>query len=287
MSLDKSYETTLKKYQKLVENEKKNSLDATSMNKIDLVQRQENYRKPVHVIGLTKGLNMQQGTVKPDGFVNPNIKITSGIPQLPLPLQVFNVLLPFSANETAVVIPNANMYAVKLLIVAPSSNGYPVADDQEDLNTNVDVTVKSPANGNIATPVANQPEWITPYSFLVTVNDDEMGAASPYQTSNVAIPMTIGIGTNTSSNGNTVDPSNDLGGNFEGEVNFQVNPSPQYTYNSAYNASQGTTFPQPSTSQMFGNNQTLTPGGPNFQFTPPQLNAVIMQNMTTAGVNLI
>ena len=172
------YESQVKKLLLILERERQNALDSDSLQKITHVPRPENFRKQVGVITLTTGFNIQTGTTKPDGYINPLVKVVQGIPQISPPPPIFPVILNLSLAGNPVPIPNmvAN-YDTNLLMVVHNSNYLPVPDTKEDMQA-ITVTVNPSVNGvpQGAQPLLGTPSYVGQGVFNIPLSGSTPGS---------------------------------------------------------------------------------------------------------------
>lgn len=182
-----NYESAIKKFLQIFEKENQNKFDSDNLKDLNLVRRDESYRKTIGLIRLVKGFNVQTGTTIPTGFVNPLLTITNFSPNITPPVRIFPVLLDFVAGQD-VTIPDALLSTVaKLLLVATSSNEAPVPDVESDLaGIKVNVT---PKNGS-PTPLIGTPTFIAPGVIQIPLTQAETTVAG----TNPFVTITVGNG---------------------------------------------------------------------------------------------
>lgn len=180
------YESQVRKILKTIQTENQNHSDANELIKYDLLARSDNFSKQVGKISLVKGFDMTTGTTTPDGFVNPMVTVTRGIPQIPPPPINFNIVADFTVAGNPVLIPNALLNGNQsLLLVVNTDTEVPVPDVVEDMPL-INVTV-TPSNTNTPAPPVSAPVFIAPNVVQINLGpaDTNVTGTTPTVTINV------------------------------------------------------------------------------------------------------
>jgi hypothetical protein len=163
------YDSQTKKVLKIIETENQTTLNITKLKKISYLLRPENFRKEVSIVNVISGFNIQSGTTKPDGFVNPLVTILSGIPQLLPSLPIYPIFMDFSILGVPVTIPNVAALVDTTILFVNNSLYAPVPIPDTDADMDSLIATVTPNTTNTPVPLQTPLVYLGSGIFSATI----------------------------------------------------------------------------------------------------------------------
>jgi hypothetical protein len=221
---------------------------------VSWLPRPENFRKQVCVVSLCQGYDPNTNTTQPDGFVNPLVTVTSGIPTITPPPVIMPVLMDFAIAGTPVTVSELPMQAASTLLLVATADGETAVPDTEDEASALTITV-TPSSTGVPLPLQGTPIFVQPGVLSIPLSASETTVAgdnpsltinfSNFATGVVGTALSIPLSSATSSSSDSSTLNN------AGGTTVNVDASAQ-------------------TVAPLGNGQNVIT--PTFQFTPAQIN---------------